>query len=170
MKYTIILLALAGLTLASCSETTGTKISDFANLSFSTNQKYLESKGFLCKNELADSKSITCISYDRSIEVLGRAVAEKIVNFDQNGHVLSIAAKLQPKYASLKESLALETDLSAVYQEATDMKELVRPEGGLKHWRRPDGSLIRLATIRLGLPGLMDDSVMLVAFPDIPKK
>ena len=160
INLTLVTFALSG-----CGETPDSKYADFVKVAFKSNRTDLESKGFLCKeNEPPEKTKIVCKSYEKDIEFLGRVVTERAISFDTQGHVISIAAQLHLKNSNLKEKLALESDLSGVYTKAADLKEIEMSNASVKSWRRPDGAIIRFSTFNLGMPGLIDDSVSLVAF------
>lgn len=158
-------LTLVTFALLGCGDTSGSKLADFVKIEFKSSRIDLESKGFLCKEEEIQKKTkLVCKSYEKDIDLLGRLVTKRSVLFDEQGRVVSIAAELHPKYASFKENVALDIDLSGVYTKATDLKELKMDNDSVKNWRRPDGTIVRLSTTILGMPGLIDDSVHIVAF------
>lgn len=162
---TIVTLAIS---LVGCGDsgTKGRSAADFAGIAFDFKRSNLESNGFLCKDETnkEGKVSINCVSFASGIEVLGRVVKERNVTFDSESKIVGIQAVFDPKYSKMNETIALERDLSKVYSAATDLEEFSSSEGGVKNWRRPDGSVVRLVTLRLGMRGLIDDKVTLTVF------
>lgn len=143
---------------------------DFAGIAFGSKRVDLESRGFICKENKDENKenkkTVVCTSFDKKENVLGRPVNERSVAFDANLRVESIHVKLPPAYSDLKSTLEIEADLSRFYEKDNSLVEISEPTAIVKHWKRPDGSLVRFSIVRIGMPGLIDDSVNMTVIPN----